>query len=302
MVLRRALLPDMGLLQTFECAARHGNFSRAAEELSLTQSAVSRQIRELEEQVGLNLFERIRKRVVLSDAGSNLLPQVRDLLAGAERLMLGALSGDVRARRLRVATLPTFGSRWLVPRLGQFLARHPDVALTLESRDRAFSFQDEPVDLVIHYGQPVWPGGVTTFLCSELVVPVASRAVAARLAADGAPDLSAAHLLHLTGRPGLWAEWLERFGHAGVDPWRGTRFDQFSMIIAAVQAGMGVGLLPSYLIEQDTSSGALVQLFDQPMPTENSYYVVLPEGHQTNPAAQDFRAWLLEQPRQGAGG
>jgi len=208
MVLRRALLPDMGLLQTFECAARHGNFSRAAEELSLTQSAVSRQIRELEEQVGLNLFERIRKRVVLSDAGSNLLPQVRDLLAGAERMMLGALSGDVRARRLRVATLPTFGSRWLVPRLGQFLARHPDVALTLESRDRAFSFQDEPVDLVIHYGQPVWPGGVTTFLCSELVVPVASRAVAAQLAAGGAPDLSAAHLLHLTGRPGLWAEWL----------------------------------------------------------------------------------------------
>lgn len=298
MTMRRRLLPDMGLLQTFESAARHGNFSRAAEELNLTQSAVSRQIRELEQQTGLDLFERIRKRVVLSDAGAMLLPEVRQLLSGAERLMLGALSGEARGRRLRVATLPTFGSRWLVPRLGQFLARHPDVALTLESRDRPFSFQEEPIDLVIHYGQPVWPGGVTTFLCSELVVPVASRALAERLTTGGVPDLAAAHLLHLTGRPGLWSHWFERFGHSGADPWRGTRFDQFSMIIAAVQSGLGVGLLPSYLIEQETGSGELVQLFDQPMPTETSYYIILPEGHQTNPAAQEFRAWLLEQPRQ----
>lgn len=221
MAMRRALLPDMGLLQTFECAARHGNFSRAAEELSLTQSAVSRQIRGLEEQIGLRLFERIRKRVVLSDAGAGILPEVRDLLAGAERLMVGARSAEPQARRLRVAVLPTFGSRWLVPRLGQFLARHPDVALTLESRDRPFVFQDEAIVLAIHYGQPVWPGGVTTFLCSELVVPVASRAVAERLAAGGAPDLGAAHLLHLTGRPGLWAQWFERFGHAGADPGAG---------------------------------------------------------------------------------
>ena len=296
MAMRRALLPDMGLLQTFECAARHGNFSRAAEELNLTQSAVSRQVRELEEQTGLSLFERIRKRVVLSDAGASLLPEVRELLAGAERLMLGARSVGPRARRLRVATLPTFGSRWLVPRLGQFLARQHAVVLQLESRDRPFSFQEEAVDLVIHYGQPVWPGGVATFLCSELVVPVASRAVAADLSAGGAPDLAGAHLLHLTGRPGLWSQWCERFGHQGGDPWRGTRFDQFQMIIAAVQAGLGVGLLPSYLIEQETQRGDLVQLFDQPMPTETSYYIILPEGHQTNPAAQDFQTWLLEQP------
>lgn len=294
MAIRRGLLPDMGLLQTFECAARHSNFSRAAEELHLTQSAVSRQIRELEAHVGLPLFERIRKRVVLSDAGAALLPEVRDLLQGAERLMLGVLGTDASARRLRVATLPTFGARWLVPRLGNFQSRHPDVALTLESRDQPFEFRDSAVDLVIHYGQPVWPGGVATFLCSELLVPVAAPALAARWGQD--PGLP---LLHLTGRPDLWARWVELFGPIAGSPWQGARFDQFSMVIAAAVAGLGIGLLPSYLIEEEMRAGLLVPLSDRPMPTDNGYYVVLPEGHQTNAAAQDFRLWLLEQPGRG---
>lgn len=290
--MRRRLLPDLGTLQTFECAARHGNFSRAAEELNLTQSAVSRQIAELEAQTGQRLFERIRKRVVLSEAGQQALPEVRRILSDAERLMMDTLAAGPVTQHLRIATLPTFGSRWLVPRLADFLTRHADVSLTVESRDSPFDFDTDPIDLAIHYGKPVWPGGVTNFLCTEIVVPVASRAMAERL--GGAPDLSVAPLLHVTSRPRLWSQWFALYGN-GAEVWRGQRFDQFSMIIAAACAGLGVALLPTYLIEPELGSGALVQLLDAPMQTENAYYVVLPEARQCHRSAANFQNWILGQ-------
>ena len=286
--MRRGLLPDLTALQTFECAARHGNFSRAAEELNLTQSAVSRQIKELEAQTGQQLFERIRQRVVLSEAGTQALPEIRRLLAEAERLMVDTLAGPV-TQHLRIGTLPTFGTRWLVPRLADFLARHPDIAVTVESRDRTFDFEDDPLDLTIHYGKPVWPGAVTEFLCTEVVVPVASRQMAGRLT----DDLTQAPLLHLTGRPRLWSQWFEIYG--GGEVWRGQRFDQFSMIIAAASASLGVALLPTYLIEPELASGDLVQLRDAPMQTENAYYIVTPESRQHHRASLAFRDWVLGQ-------
>ena len=129
--MRRRLIPDIVNLQAFECAARHQNFSRAAEELNLTQSAVSRQISDLEQQTGLKLFERVRQRVVLSEAGLRLLPEVKDLLLRSERLMIGAVAAGQMKLSLKVATLPTFGTRWLVPRLGRFLDEHRDVAITV---------------------------------------------------------------------------------------------------------------------------------------------------------------------------
>lgn len=288
--MRRRLLPDLSTLQTFECAARHGNFSRAAKELNLTQSAVSRQIKELEAQTGQHLFERIRQRVVLSEAGAQALPEVRRLLAEAERLMLDTLAAGPVTQPLRIGTLPTFGVRWLVPRLADFLSKHPDVVLTVESRDRPFSFDDDPLDLTIHYGRPVWPGAVADFLCTEVVVPVASRAMADRIA--GA-DLATAPLLHLTGRPRLWSQWFERYG--GAEVWRGQRFDQFSMVIAAASAGLGVALLPTYLIESELAAGDLVQLLDAPMETENAYYIVIPEGRQGHRASLQFRDWIIGQ-------
>ena len=285
--MRRGLLPDLTSLQTFECAARHGNFSRAAEELNLTQSAVSRQIKELEAQTGQRLFERIRQRVVLSAAGEQALPEVRRLLAEAERLMVDTLAGPV-TQQLRIATLPTFGARWLVPRLADFLARHEGIALTVESRDRSFDFDEEPIDLAIHYGKPVWPGAVAEFLCTEVVVPVAAPALAARH-----PGMTGAPLLHVTARPRLWAQWFAE--HGGEEVWRGQRFDQFSLAISAAVAGLGVALLPTYLIEQELASGDLVVMREAPMQTENAYYIVTPEGRQGHAAAQAFRAWLLGQ-------
>jgi LysR family glycine cleavage system transcriptional activator len=295
MNMRRSLVPDIANLQAFECAARHGNFTRAAEELSLTQSAISRQIRDLELQTGLLLFERVRQRVILSEAGARFLPEVRRLVAQSEQLMIRAVAAADKDEALSVATLPTFGSRWLMPRLPRFLAERPSVALTIESRAEPFDFDEEGFDLAIHYGKPTWAKATSTFLCSEIVLPIASAGLARDLEATTVADLIRAPLLHLTTRPRLWQQWFDANGLSTDRGFRGNRFDQFSMMIGAVQANMGVALLPSYLIEDDIRAGTLVPVFDLPMSTEFSYYVVLPENRQHNVVANAFKDWLLSQ-------
>lgn len=295
--MRRSLVPDITTLQAFECAARHENFSRAAKELNLTQSAVSRQIADLEQQTGLTLFERIRQRVILSEAGQRLLPEVRDLLLRTERLMIEAAAAGRTRASLKIATLPTFGAKWLVPRLGRFLAEHEDIALTIESRSKPFSFAEDGFDLAIHYGQPVWAGGVPTFLCNETVLPVASKGLAQRLQISGAADLSRAPLLHLTTRPKLWSDWFQNQDVNVENAYAGPRFDQFSMMVAAALAGLGVALLPTYLIEEELRAGSLSPLPLMPMPTEYAYYVVRPENKQSHRAAEQFQSWILSEVR-----
>lgn len=293
--MRRSLVPDIANLQAFECAARHGNFTRAAEELSLTQSAISRQIRDLELQTGLLLFERVRQRVIVSDAGLRFLPEVRRLIAQSEQLMIRAVAAADKDEALSVATLPTFGSRWLMPRLPRFLAERPSVALTVESRAEPFDFDEEGFDLAIHYGKPTWAKATSTFLCSEIVLPIASAALLQDIDAKTPADLIDAPLLHLTTRPRLWQQWFEANDASTDRGFRGNRFDQFSMMIGAVQANMGVALLPSYLIEDDIRAGTLIPVFDLPMATEFGYYVVLPENRQHNVVANAFKNWLLSQ-------
>lgn len=294
MTMRRRLIPDIANLQAFESAARHGNFTRAAAELNLTQSAVSRQIRDLEQQTGLLLFERVRQRVVLSEAGARFLPDVRKLLGQSEKLMIGAMAAEHMRQSLHIATLPTFGARWLVPRLGGFMALS-DVAVTIESRSQPFVFEEENFDLAIHYGQPVWPRATCTFLCNETVLPVVKRAVAERWALEDPSGLSTIPLIHLTTRPRLWSDWFDAHAVVTDNAYRGLRLDQFSMIIAAAVAGLGAALLPSYLIEEELRSGILVSLFDLPMATDNSYYIAVPEEKRQNATARNFVEWLTAQ-------
>ncbi|MCM2293999.1 LysR family transcriptional regulator [Allorhizobium sp. BGMRC 0089] len=295
MTTRRSLTPDFITLQAFECAARHQNFSRAAEELNLTQSAVSRQIADLEHQTGVKLFERVRKRVILSEAGERLLPEVKQLLAQAERLMIGAVATGQMTKSLRIATLPTFATKWLVPRLGHFLDQHADVAISLESRSSPFSFAEENFDLAIHFGQPTWANATSTFLCHETVLPVASPLLVGRMREGETGLYDRLPLLHLTTRPKLWSDWAR---HHGVDlpqAFQGARFDQFSMVISAAAAGLGFALLPTYLIESELKSGTLAPMANLPMQTENAYFIVRPENKTAQIAARDFEAWLLTQ-------
>ncbi|SMO46927.1 LysR substrate-binding domain-containing protein [Paracoccus laeviglucosivorans] len=289
MKLSRSLVPDLSALQTFEAAARHGSFTRAAVELNLTQSAVSRQIKDLEAQLGVALFERVRQRVVLSSAGLRLLPDVEQLIAQIEALTLRAAGSRDVSGHLTIATLPTFGSRWLMPRLPDFLARHPGVQATVVARARPFDLAEAGVDIAIHYGKPVWPGATCAYLCSETLVPVAAPALADM---PLGPDMP---LLHMESRPMLWAEWLAANGSETLQGFRGHRFDQFTLLIEAALAGLGAGLIPTYLIERELQQGRLRILRDTPLTTDAAYYVVLPEDHVSDPLCNAFSDWICAQ-------
>lgn len=298
MKLSRRLVPDVTTLQAFECAARHGSFTQAATELNLTQSAVSRQIKDLESQLGVLLFERVRQRVILSAMGQKFLPEVRRLLNLTEETMVRAMASARSESTLSIATLPTFGSRWLTPRLPAFLRDHPGTVLNVASRSNPFDFEEENFDLAIHYGQPIWAHATCTYLCSEIIVPVASPSMVADNSMATPQDLEGQPLLHLATRPKMWAQWFEMNGTDLSTAYSGHRFDQFSMVIEAAVAGLGYALLPRYLIEQELETGRLHVLFDRPMQTENSYYLVVPEGKLENTVSQSFRAWIIKQVRQ----
>jgi len=295
MNLSRTSIPDLAVLQAFEAAARHGNFTKAAAELNLTQSAISRQIRSLEEQLQVELFDRVRKRVYLTSAGRRILPDVERLLAHSEDLVFKARAATDLGGTLSIATLPTFGNRWLMPRLPQFLESQPGLMVEMAARSAPFDLQAENVDVAIHYGQPVWAHATCTYLCSEIILPVAAPKLVAGGAIAEAGDLASQPLLHLTTRPKLWAEWFQSNAIEHANAYRGHRFDQFSMIIMAALQGMGVALLPTYLIEDELASGSLKIVCDLPLSTNNSYYIVLPDGQGGNALLQAFQEWLLAQ-------
>lgn len=295
MKLNRTMIPDLSVLQAFECAARHGNFTLAAGELNLTQSAISRQIRALEDQLGVSLFERVRQRVVLSVAGQSLLPEVIRLLGQTEEMVLRAMAAADGKKVLSVATLPTFGARWLTRRLPDFLGKHPGTAVNVGSRSEPFDFSVDRFDVAIHYGKPIWAHGICTYLCSETILPVGSPDLMSRWPSCQVSDFTGAPLLHLATRPKLWSEWFELGGLDGPNAFHGSRFDQFNMIIEAAVAGMGFALLPRYLIEEELRSGTLAVVVPRPMTTDQNYYVVLPEGKADNPSATSFQTWLVDQ-------
>ncbi|MBN9886927.1 LysR family transcriptional regulator [Salipiger abyssi] len=290
MILQRRYLPDLRMLLTFESAARHGNFTRAGEELALTQSAVSRQIRDLEAQIGKPLFERVRGRVIMTEAGRAFLAEVETLLELANVTMRHVTAGAQGERILAVNAPPTFASRWLVPRLPGFLKQHPDTRFDISTRRDVFDFSTSQCDLAIHFGQPIWPGAICTYLCSEIVVPVAGGALLNMTVRD-AQDLAEAPKIHQTERPHLWGDWFKRCDLDLPAPNAGHWFEQFTLTIEAVKSGMGFGLLPRYLIENELAAGELKIPLDIPLSTDNAYYIAAPEGRAD--AARDFRDWMI---------
>ncbi|WP_051356740.1 LysR family transcriptional regulator [Azorhizobium doebereinerae] len=291
--MRHRFLPPIPTLTAFEAAARHQSFSRAAAELHLTQGAVSRQIRHLEEQVGIELFERVRQRVVLTDGGRLYLADVRQILQALSDATQRAMTYGGGAGSLQLAVLPTFAIRWLMPRLPDFLARFPDTTINFVTRIAPFDFAAEPLDLAIHYGDPVWPGAICEHLMDEEVVPVCSPALRARHHLTTPAALAGVPLLQQSTRPHLWSEWLAlaKASHAG--PFRGPRFEQFSMIAEAAAAGLGVGLVPRFLAGDEIADGRLVELFDCPMASEKAYYVVYPEAKAGTGAVTAFVRWIV---------
>lgn len=298
---RKTFLPPIADLLAFEAAARHASISRAAQELHLTQSAVSRQIRQLEQQLGMALFHRVRQRIVLTDAGRVYAADVRAALQQLSAGTQKAMAFSHAAGLLNLAVLPTLGTRWLIPRLGAFMARHPDVTVNFAARTEPFDFAGTPLDAAIHFGAPTWAGAVCEFLMREEVVPVASPGFRARHGIGAPQDLTRVVLLQQSTRPTQWAEWFEHVGIATTVALRGPRAEHFSMIAQAAACGMGAALLPRFLIEQELADGSLEELFPHALVSTDAYYLVYPEARAQTPLVKAFRDWLVAECAGSAG-
>lgn len=298
----RTLMPSLASLAAFDAAARHLSFTRAAEELTLTQGAVSRQVAQLEALLGVPLFERVRQRVSLTPAGAAYATEVREALARVAAATLNVMTTRGAGGVLALAILPTFGTRWLIPRLPDFFRRHPEITINFATRIRPFDFAREGLDAAIHFGEPVWPGAAAHHLMGETIVPVASPALVEREALREPADLLRVPLLQQVTRPRAWAEWMAAQGLGADHAVPGPIFEQFAMVAQAAQAGLGAAIVPRFLVEDELRSGLLVVPFDRPVESRQAYWLVYPQEKRDRPPVAAFRAWLLAAcPRQGGG-
>jgi LysR family glycine cleavage system transcriptional activator len=297
---RRRHLPTIGELIAFDSATRHGSFTRAAAELSLAQSAVSRQIRSLEERLGVALFDRVRRRVLVTPAGRRFHAEVREALAQVSDASQRAMAFTAGAQVINLAVLPTFATRWLLPRIPRFLESHPDILIHFSARIAPFDFAAEPFDAAIMVSTGSWAGAQTHHLFDERMPPLASPGYRAAHGIEKPEDLARATLLHQATRPSAWADWFAEGGLEIPNAFRGPHFEQFGMVTAAAAAGLGVALAPSFLVEDEVESGRLIVLFDRSLVTSSAYYLAIPEGGGGSPALRQFTDWLVAEAHSGA--
>lgn len=290
----RRELPPLPALASFLAAVETSSFSRAAERMALTQSAISRQIALLEEWLGIALFERRGRRVVPTAAAiayaEAIGPAVERVRGATRRLLAPA---DDRA--LTIATLPSFGMRWLAPRLPGLTARHPELLVNFAARSRPFDFAEERFDAAIHFGLPDWPRADHALLFHEDVVPVCSPDWLARHPVDTPADLLRHTLLVQETRPDAWGQWFAAAGLDAVDVPDGPVFEHFLMLAHAAAAGMGMALIPSFLIRPELDAGTLVSPVDIALRGPGAYYLVWPRGQGDTPLLDRFRRWLLDE-------
>ena len=292
----RRLTPPVHLLRAFSTVARFGGVSRAAEALHLTQSAVSKQIQELEKWVGVELFERSRKRLTLTPAGERYEKAVRALLSQLEAATLELITSTDGGGALHLSSLPTFGASWLIPRLPQFQQQHPQV--TLHFVPYSYDLESPNMDCSILFGEGHWPGARAHYLDGQEVTLIAPPASLGGPAIRSPRDVAQyTRLRHLT-IPHAWMTWAQAWDVDNIDPLAGLQFDQFQTIIQAVMAGMGVALVPRCLVEVQIANG----MVSEPLPAHGvvsnlGYWLCYPESRANIAPLVAFRNWLLQQAR-----
>lgn len=294
----RRKLPSTQALACFESAARHESYTRAGQELALTQGAVSRQIAALEEFLGVVLFRRTRHGVALTDSGRDYARQVGRRLDGLELDTLNLMSGQAAGSSLALAAVATFATRWLIPRLPDLARRHPQITVNIETRTRPFLFGDEGFDAALYAGTAAqvqnWPGTQAVLLMSEEVLPVCSAALLQGRAQLTPEQVAELPLLQQSTRPDAWRLWFEAMGVAAPHWQSGPRYELFSMSATAAAHGLGVALVPRMLVEDDLARGDLVIACDRSLQGSRGYYLVSPERRDPPAALALFRDWLVE--------
>ena len=293
MLVQRRLIPSTSMLMAFEASARNGSFTGAAQELSLTQGAISRQVSALEAQLGVKLFNRIKKSIKLTEVGESYAEEIAVALRNIRKASLNAVS-DTQGQTLNLAILPTFGMRWLMPKFPNFLEKNPQITVNFTSKLSPFDFSNENLHSAIHFGHPDWHGTEGTFLMNEDAVPVAAPSFIGDHTVKDAAEIRNMPLLHIETRPNAWADW---FNQNGLTPpsSRGMILEQFAMVTQAAVAGLGIALLPHFLINTELERGELEILMDIPLKNSAGYYLITPKSHESYAPVVALQKWLLEQ-------
>ena len=286
--------PPIHLLKAFTTTARFGSVSRACEALHLTQSAVSKQIRELEHMLGVLLFERVRQRLTLTPAGSRYEAALRQVLAQLEAATLEMMTSGDGGGSLHLSTLPTFGAKWLIPRLPEFQATHPHIALHFVPYVQGYDFSRADLDCSILFGNGNWPGAVAHYITGRDVVLIAPPPTgASRRPLREAADIAGFTLLQHISVPHAWSHWCDAHGVQRMNTRVGPQLDQFHSLIRAVMAGMGLALVPHCLVRDDIAAGLVSAPLEDGYRDNLGYYLCYPESRSHLSTLDSFKSWLL---------
>jgi LysR family glycine cleavage system transcriptional activator len=284
-------LPNFSALRAFEAAARHENFSRAAEELHLTHGAISHQVRALEEELGRPLFVRNGRQVkITSDAlkfAQFLGKSFADIAMAADAMRAASVN-----QRLTVSSIPSFAARWLAPRLGRFIDLYPDTEVVLQSSGQLQDLARDGIDVGLRFGRGNYPGLVVQRLMGDVYYPVVSPHYRGGQLPNAPEDLKG-HTLLRSVEP--WTPWLRAAGVEMAEPSGGVMFEDLSMLIRSAADGNGVALVRHVVAMQEIASGQLMRLFDIATPCPDEYFFVSPPGAAAKPQVMAFRNWLLEE-------
>jgi LysR family glycine cleavage system transcriptional activator len=294
----RRKIPSLQALLCFDAAARHESYTKAAQELALTQSAVSRQITLLEDFVGQTLFRRTRHGVALTERGADYARQVAPRLQGLERDTLDLMSPQGRAGTLHLAAVPTFATRWLIPRLPALANLHPEITVHIETSTRPFMFAETPFDAAIYAGTPEqvanWAGTHAVRLLAEDMAPVCSPALLQGQSSLTPQAMASLPLLQQSTRLEGWRQWFDALGVEAPLALAGPRFELFSMTAAAAAHGLGLALVPRLLVEAELARGELVLACTEALAGQRAYYLVSPQRADEKLALGSFRQWLQQ--------
>lgn len=282
-------LPSLNGVRSFAAAGRHLNLTAAAQELGVTQGAVSRAVQALEVELGTPLFRRVGRGIELTPAGAAYHARVTDALAQIAAATR-ALRRPEREGILSLSVLPTFALRWLVPRLPRFHERHPDIQVDLSASEELIDFGTDPVDLALRNGTGGWPGAEATLLMNETVGVFCAPDLLRRIATPA--DLRDHRLLVHTTRPAAWADYFASLGLGPPDVSGFPGFEHFFMLAEAAAAGMGLALLPLFLARADVAAGRLVQPIGHTMRPASAYYLLHAPGQGSLRKIRLFRQWL----------
>lgn len=291
----KKLTPSMSLLLAFDASARHLSFTRAAQDLHLTQSAVSRQVQTLEKLLDVSLFMREQRKIVLTGAGATYHREISIALQRIRNGSLQAIASRSGKGSLHLAVLPTFASKWLLPRLNDFYQKNQGILVHVHSRIGQFDLDQAGMDAAISSGDGTWPELVSHHLMDEVLLPVISPSLRREKALHSPVDVAKHLLLVVATRSAAWFSWFEQQGLPVNQMQLGPQFELTSHLIQAVTAGIGVGLLPSFLIKEELENGTLELAFDLPLNSGYSYYLHVRPDQLALPSVSIFSKWMVEQ-------